>query len=72
MSLLTDAAAGILTPEELGNLVLRPIQQTSVALQVCIVVRPTALSSAASRLHVSFPVPFGDAADAGKSGPVAR
>ena len=23
-------------------------------------------------LHVSFPVPFGDAADAGKSGPVAR
>ena len=42
MSLLTDAAAGILTPEDVGNLVLRPIQQTSVALQVCIVVRPTA------------------------------
>jgi HK97 family phage major capsid protein len=34
MTFLSDAAAGILTPEQVGELVIRPIQQASVAMQV--------------------------------------
>lgn len=34
MAFLSDAAAGILKPEDIGDLVIRPIQQASVAMQV--------------------------------------
>lgn len=39
MAFLSDAAAGILTPEAVGDLVIKPIAQQSVALQVSSVVQ---------------------------------
>lgn len=41
MSLLTSGAAGILTAEEVGELVVKPVERESVAMQVSSVVRTT-------------------------------
>ncbi|MGD1237280.1 phage major capsid protein [Mycobacterium seoulense] len=41
MSLLTDSAHGLLRPEEVGDLLVEPITQQSVAMAVSTVVRPT-------------------------------
>src|SRR4051794_39091099 len=38
MAFLSDAASGILSPEEIGQLIVRPIQDESVAMQVATVV----------------------------------
>jgi HK97 family phage major capsid protein len=35
MAFLSDVAAGILRPEEVGPLIIQPVKQRSVALQVC-------------------------------------
>jgi len=50
-----DAAAGILTPEQVGELIVRPITQQSVAMQACTVVR------SASHVYL-FPIVDEDAA----------
>lgn len=39
MAFLSDAASGILTPEEVGELIVRPIQDESVAMRVATVVQ---------------------------------
>lgn len=42
MALLRDAASGILRPEDVGPLIVQPIQEASVALQVCTLVQSQA------------------------------
>ncbi|WP_109558704.1 phage major capsid protein, partial [Mycobacteroides abscessus] len=38
MALLTSSAEGILTPEEVGALVVQPVEKASVAMQIATVV----------------------------------
>ena len=57
MTFFSDAAAGILAPEQVGELVIRPIQQQSVAMQVC-TVAPTGSPRSASPWSMRTPPPW--------------